>query len=117
MGRQKQVAGQFGELLARDVLLVAGHRILTTNYRSRWGEVDLITQQDTSLHFVEVKYRKSRSFGIVEESITSTKLHRSFRTAESYLTEHNFDGTISFLAVCIDDTADQIDVRIYQQEI
>ena len=77
--------GSTGEKLARQYLEQTGYRILETNFRCRWGEVDIIAQQDGLLLFVEVKTRRSATFGIPEESITKAKTQRLIAAAETYL--------------------------------
>ncbi len=32
-----------------------GYQIIETNYRKKWGELDIVAEKDNILHFVEVK--------------------------------------------------------------
>ena len=81
--------GGLGERLAQRFLRSRGCRILDTNYRCRWGEVDIVAQFQDTILFVEVKTRRSSSYGTPEEAITSAKAQRLIATAETYLDEHN----------------------------
>jgi putative endonuclease len=50
--------GQTGEQLAVDHLLRRGFAILERNYRTRWGELDIVAFDGTTLAFCEVKTRR-----------------------------------------------------------
>ena len=77
--------GNRGEELARRMLVEKGYLILDTNYRCRWGEMDIIAQQGDQLVFVEVRTRSSARYGTPEESITEAKKRRLLATAQDYL--------------------------------
>lgn len=62
-----------------------GLRLITRNYHSRSGEIDLIMQDGTALVFVEVRYRSDSQFGSALESVDRHKQSRIIRTAEAYL--------------------------------
>lgn len=49
------VKGQLGEKKAEVFLIERGYKILERNYRSKYGEIDLIGEKDNSIVFVEVK--------------------------------------------------------------
>jgi putative endonuclease len=59
--------------------------ILTRNFHSRWGEIDFIALDKTTICFIEVRYRKSSSYGTAAESVTSRKQQRIIKTAQVYL--------------------------------
>jgi putative endonuclease len=50
--------GQRGEQLAADHLVRRGYRIIERNYRTRWGELDIVAYDGTTLAFCEVKTRR-----------------------------------------------------------
>ncbi len=77
--------GTRGEALAAAHLEGLGMCIAARNYRSRYGEVDLIAQEGGTLVFVEVKTRRGTSYGTPEESVTPRKLDRLAKTAALYL--------------------------------
>ena len=81
----KKELGDRGEDIAAKYLQQQGYRIVQRNYRSRYGEVDIICAQQGILVFVEVKTRTSNAFGFPEESITPTKQAHIRKVALDYL--------------------------------
>lgn len=77
--------GNIGERLARSHLEARGYRIVSTNYRCRWGEIDLIAQEGAVWVFVEVRTRRSDAYGTPEESLTESKAERLMLTSQDYL--------------------------------
>ena len=77
--------GTWGEELAGRFLSDKGYRILSTNYRSRHGEVDIVAQDGEELVFVEVRTRRGGSFGAPEESLSKAKIRRLVNTCQDYL--------------------------------
>ncbi len=77
--------GRQGELLARQWLERAGYRMLAANYRCPWGEIDLVAEEGSELVFVEVRTRRTDSYGSPQESVTRTKAQRLYATALDYL--------------------------------
>ena len=84
-------------------LLVHPHTVLHENFTCRMGEIDLITQSQNTLHFVEVKYRRSEYFMHPLESITYTKQRKLTKTALFYLQTHPHyqKMTSQFDVICI----------------
>lgn len=78
--------GAAGEKLAVVYLKQQGYRILETNFRSRFGEIDIIAQEGETLVFIEVKSRNSRVFGLPEEAVGFRKLAHLQKTAAYYRT-------------------------------
>ena len=66
-----------------------GYRILDRNWRWRKGELDLVAEQGEQVVFVEVKARRSRTYGPPEESITRAKREKLIQTAYAYLGNAN----------------------------
>lgn len=54
--------GKIGEKIVKDFLFQNGFYVLGSNYRTRYGEIDVVAEKDRCLHFVEVKSIKVRSF-------------------------------------------------------
>ena len=80
--------GHRGEDLAEEFLKNKHHIILERNFRSRFGEIDLITVYDGCIHFIEVKTRGSIRFGRPAESVDKRKLQHFRMTAEIYIQSH-----------------------------
>lgn len=84
MGRNN-IVGSWGESLAADYLRRKGYKLVATNYRCRYGEIDLIVTSKKYLVFVEVKLRKSAAFAQAMEFVDNRKQERLRTTAEMYL--------------------------------
>lgn len=80
--------GALGERLAADYLQKQGYRLRERNFRCREGEIDIIAEKDDFLIFVEVRTKRSSSFGTPEESVTASKLERLINLAQSYIQSH-----------------------------
>ncbi len=83
--RNKQVTGKIGETLAACYLQRAGYQLLQRNWRHRRFEIDLIACKGTTLHFIEVKTRRSLRFGWPEKHVKPSKIARMMVVAEAYL--------------------------------
>ena len=70
--------GALGEQLAVEHLTALGLRVLTRNWRCRYGELDVIAADDAArtVVFVEVKTRTSDQFGGVSQAVTPNKVRR-----------------------------------------
>jgi putative endonuclease len=77
--------GDRGENLAAVFFTSKGFRVLERNWRCRLGEIDLILEHNGMIHFVEVKTRRTETYGHPEESITRTKLSHFSKAIEVYL--------------------------------
>lgn len=87
MGKSNEL-GAWGEEKAAAFLKKQGLRILERNYRCRYGELDIIAEDDDFLIFAEVRLRKSTRFGTPEETVDARKQQKLRLAAESYLQEH-----------------------------
>lgn len=79
-----QDIGKLGEELATHALKVHGYEILERNWRSPFGEVDLIAVDSDTLVFVEVKTRAGTRLGLPEEAVDHSKAERIHDVAMSY---------------------------------
>jgi len=80
--------GKRAEDYAVKLLTQKGYKIIDRNFRSRFGEIDVIGLKDNVLVFVEVKARWSSKFGKPEEAVTPQKLWKIGRTGEYYSLLH-----------------------------
>jgi putative endonuclease len=55
----RRTLGALGEDLATAHLIRRGCRILDRNFRTRWGELDIVAADDRALIFCEVKTRRA----------------------------------------------------------
>ncbi len=86
-GPQRKL-GQQGEALAAAYLENKGYTIIDRNYRTPYGEIDIIASQGDSIVFIEVKTRASHSMGPPEISITRRKAEHMRNAAEDYIQHH-----------------------------
>ncbi len=77
---------------ARRFLQRQGLRLLEKNFRSRFGEIDLIMADGDTLCFVEVKYRESLGYGGAAATIPPSKRQKLIKTALFYLAGHRRRG-------------------------
>ncbi|MFU0833117.1 MAG: UPF0102 protein GXX17_05260 [Oscillospiraceae bacterium] len=78
-------SGSLGEQYAAEYLQSKGFRILARNYRSRFGEIDIIAENGQYIIFAEVKTRESFSLVGPEEAVTPAKQNKIAKTALMYL--------------------------------
>ncbi|MBI5022991.1 MAG: YraN family protein [Candidatus Magasanikbacteria bacterium] len=83
MDRRK--LGQYGENIAAQFLERRGFSIVWRNFQTRWGEIDLVAEKDSRLHFVEVKTRSGVDYGAGEEAIGRFKQLRLLGAAKMYI--------------------------------
>jgi putative endonuclease len=94
--------GDGGEVLAVDYFTKRGFEIVEQNVQYRFGEIDLIIRRGLTLHFVEVKYRRSLTYGRPEEAVTYRKLKRVRLAVMRYLQDRGLqarDIQIDVLAI------------------
>jgi len=99
---QRQALGRVGESIVSAFLEKKGYTILERNWRSPYGEIDLIAMQDGVVAFVEVKTRKSKTLGPPEISITPRKGEHMRNSAEYYIQQHpelTYDWRIDVITV------------------
>jgi len=77
--------GKWGEAQARSFLLDKGYQILATHYQIKLGEIDIIAQDADVIVFVEVKTRRSNTFGTPAEAVNHRKQRKIIMTALCYL--------------------------------
>lgn len=80
--------GALGERLAEGFLTEKGYRIAARNFRTRFGEIDLVAEKDGVLAFVEVKLRKNDRFGAACEAVGLVKQRKLILAAEEWLCAH-----------------------------
>jgi putative endonuclease len=104
----RQHLGQLGERLAGEHLVRLGYTIVARNYRTRWGELDLIVHDPAHLVFCEVKTRRLGARSPFE-SIRENKQRQVRRMAAAWLAEvtdrpRGVDLRFDAIAVTIDAT-------------
>lgn len=80
----KKAIGRKGEKLVAEYLQKRGCTILKKNYRTPFGEADLIVEDKDEIAFVEVKTRTDNAYGVPGEAVTKQKQCRYRKIAEFY---------------------------------
>ncbi len=88
MGRERKMIGAAGEKMASSFLKKLGYRIVGSNIRTPFGEIDIVAKHKSVMVFVEVKSRSTSSFGPPYLSVTKMKQAHIVRNALSYLKMH-----------------------------
>ncbi len=80
--------GKVREQEAKKFLLDQGLKLISSNFYSRWGEIDLIMQHHSELVFIEVRERNHTQYGDAIESINKAKQNRIIKTSKHFLSEN-----------------------------
>ena len=99
--------GFIGEKMAAGYLLEKGFTILHQNWRHSHWEVDFIASLNETLHFIEVKTRRSRKFGYPEEDVTKKKMENLINASEEFIYLHPEWKWIQFDVLSISITANK----------
>jgi putative endonuclease len=86
--KHNQKIGKWGEDIAAQYLVEKGYAILFRNWKSSYGELDLIVKKEEVISIVEVKTRTGKEFGWPEESITPLKQEHLFNASQDFFDEH-----------------------------
>ena len=86
--RQTKRLGQSAEALAADFLISNGYEIITRNFYSAYGEIDLIAKAANLLVFVEVKARCSNLESALN-SVSKAKQQKIINTASIFLSQNS----------------------------
>ena len=88
MSKTALATGLEAEELACQYLQQQGLKILSRNFRTPRGELDVIMEDGKTIVFVEIRYRKQTRFGSGAESVTQAKQAKLITTALYYLQQH-----------------------------
>ncbi len=110
--------GRRGEELAGRLLKRHGYRILATNVRGHFGEIDIIARKKDCHVFVEVRTRTGDAFGTPEESITRRKMGKMVVCALDYIASHKelreANWRIDVVAIELDRNGAQVRAEIIE---
>lgn len=95
------VSGAQAEQQAYEFLLSKGLAPVCRNFRCKQGELDLVMLDQQTLVIVEVRFRKSNSFGGAVASITAKKRAKIIAATQHYLGEYGVKNTVRFDVIAI----------------
>jgi len=114
MSKDNLRLGSSGEDAAAKFLSGKGYKILSKNYKSKVGEIDIVARDKDTLVFVEVKTRSSGLFGEPAEAVVLRKIRQLSKAALVFLKENNLlDSKARFDVVsvsCSKDIGTKIDL-------
>ena len=83
--------GKTGENLALDYLKSHSYSIIQENFRSKFGEIDIVAEKKHCLYFIEVKTRSNLNHGAPYEAVNKRKIHHIKKAAQYYLLKNNYN--------------------------
>jgi len=83
--------GRSGEEIAFQYLKNRKYRIIKRSFRMFRGEIDIIAFERGTLVFFEVKTRRSKDFGLPEESVTKAKQNQIKKIAQGFLVKNDLE--------------------------
>ena len=92
MGRERNEIGALGEKVALRFLEAKGYRVKCRNFRTPFGELDIVTKHGDSIIFIEVRTRTTSSLGPPFLSVTRVKQAHIIRNALFYLKRYGLIG-------------------------
>lgn len=109
----RSLVGSIGEDAACEHLRKKGYAILVRNWRVRGGEIDIVAKRGDELVFVEVKARRSVTYGYPEQGVDFFKQKRLRRAIGAYLSQMrgDFYVRIDIIAVIVGDQMGSFEVN------
>ena len=84
----KKLLGAYGEIIAVRYLITHGYYVVTTNFESRIGELDIVAEDKKYICFVEVKTRSENSISAPADAVDKAKRERIIATTQSFLKKY-----------------------------
>ena len=106
-----KLIGSKGEDLAAEFLRKKGYKIISRNYKTPIGEVDIIAEDKGTIVFVEVKTRSNNSFGYPFEAVGSRKQHKLKNLALFYMKQRKKDLAVRFDVLSIHISEDKKEIE------
>lgn len=106
--------GQCAEQLAAKFLRSNGLKVLTQNFHCRFGEIDIIAQDNNTIIFIEVKYRKQTSFGGAISAVPVSKQQKIIKSAQIYLQQaalNEYNTACRFDVIALQGSFSQPDIN------
>jgi putative endonuclease len=88
VSKEKLNLGKSGEEIAAEFLKENGYKILSRNYKTKFGEIDIVAIDSNTTCFVEVKARSSDKFGVPFEAVTGHKQKQISKVALQFIKEN-----------------------------
>lgn len=112
MSLYKKNFGRMGENIAFQYLINHDFKIIDRNFRSKFGEIDIIAQKGNKLFFVEVKTRSNLKKGMPYEAINKHKIYQLKKASTYFLIQNDYKNlkcTLSAFSILF---INQIDYKL-----
>ncbi|MBM4322996.1 MAG: YraN family protein [Deltaproteobacteria bacterium] len=110
---QKKELGQKGEEIALRFLKKNGYRILQKNYVCKMGEVDIVAREKDTFAFIEVKTRRSTSYGPPQMAVNQKKQEQLSKAALHFLKKNGLEeakARFDVVAILLGPRGDEIEL-------
>lgn len=81
----RKLFGSIGENIAEEHLVKNGYKILQKNFRTKFGEIDIIAKDSNTIVFVEVKTREDEKFASPFTAVDKNKQKHIIKASLFYL--------------------------------
>ena len=109
--------GNTAEDLAAVYLESQGWELISRNHRTKYAEIDIIASSQGVVHIIEVKYRRSATFGGGLDYITPDKIRRLRNAAIMWATTNHFDGDYQVDIISVEGNLSDPTISIEQNVI
>jgi len=103
MKQANRFIGRLTETMAAYYLSQKGFEIIERNFSNKFGEIDIIAKDKSTLVFIEVKAKTGIDFGLPEDMVTKHKLSQVRRMANLYLQNQKLACRIDVVAIVLDE--------------
>lgn len=83
-----KITGNEGEQKATEYLLQNDYEIIERNWRTRYGEIDIIAKKADTVVFIEVKTLPNGTVDMLKRELNQQKLQKILKTSKRYLINH-----------------------------
>lgn len=94
--KSKADIGKDGERFCASYFEKLGYKIISCNYHSRFGEIDVIAENEKFLVFAEVKTRSESRIAEAREAVTPAKQKKIMLTALDFISKKRDEKQIRF---------------------
>ncbi|HAM39692.1 MAG: YraN family protein [Elusimicrobia bacterium RIFOXYC2_FULL_34_12] len=98
---QPNKIGKHGEKIAEEFLENTGYKIISKNYRTIFGEIDIIARKDNTIIFVEVKTRSGNKYGVPQLAVNKYKQKHLARAAIAFIKRNSLNSDYRFDIIAI----------------
>lgn len=97
--------GDAGEDKIAKLLQEKGHKIIARNYKTKFYEIDIISEKDGKIYFTEVKTHKNRVHGTPAEMVDKKKLEKMKFAADAYMTKNKIEKPYQLVVGTVEGTS------------